>query len=168
MNQIGSLQPQTYWDGLREHEEALFQRTNSLTPVMYPDAHAAATWNTGNNDLVSPDAVAYNARSRFFGRGRDITLTEFSLRDRGNSGFARVYYLDLRPGREMLTVVSFFTRLRHIGLDPSDKKARKTQIDLAKELGQLIPGREHYEFIKEQFARGASDIFTYRDPATDP
>lgn len=167
MQQAGSLQPETYWDSLRKHESALFDRNQHYTSMKYPDVHATETWYSGNNDIMNPDAVAYNACNRFFERVRSVNLTEFSFQNIGDTGFARVYYLDLRPGREVLEVITYFCRLRHVGLDPKDSRQCAGQKKQARKVGLTVPSPQHFEFIKEQFELGASGAFRIRDPERD-
>lgn len=167
--------PKGYWDELRTNEDIIFHRNAELTSVLYPDSESTEKWApdsvelTGYDDAIF-DTLAYDARrcDLFLVRMRKVRLTLFADDEVDEDrGLARVYELNLRPGKEKLAVYPFITRLGQLGVLSMTSERIKDQRSAIDKLGISRPNAADYAFVRQELERGASGAYTRWSPHHD-
>lgn len=178
---------QAYWNELRGFEETIFQRNALLTPVMYPEVKSTEKWTpefaepTGNVPDAVFDSVMYRAKRWQvpFWMSRLATLTVFSedevidpddvAKTEDALGLARIYWINLRPEKEELRVLSVAMLLHRGGVvgGPELAMKKKGWFVARTAKGLVMPNNADYEFVRTEFQRNQNGAFTFWSPKQD-
>ncbi|MGH7240731.1 MAG: hypothetical protein ACREGB_00355 [Candidatus Saccharimonadales bacterium] len=169
MRSIEETPTADYWQEVRELDDQIYQREKRLTPVIYPWTHAVDAWAS---DSLEYDTTGYRAEQGLSFRDnhrKHIALTLFTLMNVGREkqSLARLYELDLTPGREDLIVFPVYGRLTGFGIAGATRYERFVlgrQRTHAQSLGGkradfTAANEADYELVREQLARGASGCY---------
>lgn len=175
MREITYTPDTEYWNGIRQHEEIIFQRNVHATSIVHPEVESTQTWTPDSAEFsgygnVTFDTIAYRAlRCNLFIfpiRQAQITLfADDELDER--RGLARVYDIKLKPRKEKLEVYPVFSKLDTLGINTVPTELLRRQKLAAKKIGGILPNKADYDFVATEMQRGASNAYTRWAPIHD-
>lgn len=161
-----------YWNRLRAAEIVLYDRNQATTSRSHPELDSVEVWSTGLFDPHGMDTMAYRAVNHLVFNRRISRLVMFDFMKINTVTDAKVFELDLKRGKESITVIPVYLRVSSTGMHYKTASWFKKQREAAIQLGKKVPGaimanQADYELVDEQLARGASGAYLRYHPQSE-